>query len=174
MKNKRAFIVTVLIIAVLLLGIGYAAVANKTLTISGTAKVSPDDSNFNVKFTGTPATAKVAGTNVPEDAEVTATITDDTTATIGVTGLTAKGQKVTATYTILNDSADLKAALSASLTNSNTNYFTVTQAIADPSTLAPAGTTTITVTVECIKTPVTTDETANITVTITAAPQENA
>ena len=79
---------------------------------------------------------------------------------------------VTATYTILNNSEDLSAKLSATTTNDNETYFTVTQKIADPTTITAGNTTTIEVTVELIKTPVTADETATIGVEITAEPQQ--
>ena len=98
--------------------------------------------------------------------------TDELKATMNVQGLTAKGDKVTATYTILNNSEDLSAKLSATTTNDNETYFTVTQKIADPTTITAGNTSTIEVTVELIKTPVTADETATIGVEITAEPQQ--
>lgn len=163
MKNKRILIVTVLLIAVLLLGIGYAAISNINLNINGTASATISDANFKVKFTGTPT--------VSDATKVTAAVTDDLNATIDVTGLTAKGDKATATYTILNDSPDLGATLTAttSLTGTNADYFNVTYAFANES-LAKGEDTTITVTVELLKTPVESDVTATVGVTITAAP----
>ena len=43
-------------------------------------------------------------------------------ATLNVSGLTAKGEKVTATYTIQNTSDDLSANLSSVATNQNKEY----------------------------------------------------
>lgn len=164
MKNKKIFIVVALLIAVLLLGIGYAAISNITLTISGKATATPADANFVVRFAETPYPSVSDGT------KVTAERTDDKTATLNVTGLTAKGDTVTATYTIENASADLTADLSAAVTNnSNDTYFKVTPTLAKSS--ITAGTeTTVTVEIELVKTPVETDVSSNITVTLTAKP----
>lgn len=86
-----------------------------------------------------------------------------------VSGLSAKGEKATATFTIQNTSADLSARLSANTpSNSNKDYFNVTYAFKDDETtplVVKNETTTITVTVELLKTPV--DETeAQLTTTI--------
>lgn len=170
MKNRKTIIITVLLIAILALGIGYAAINSTTLTISGNAIGSPDDDNFVVKFTGTPT--KSSTSTVKE-----ASILTDTTASIKVADLTKKGDKASATYTITNDSADLSASLSASLTNSDTTNFSVSYYFGDTTTttttsVAAKGTTTITVVVELLTTPVTADVTSNITATITAAPTQ--
>lgn len=113
MKKTNKIIIGVILIAVMLLGIGYAAIQNITLNISGTAKADPSQSNFKVMFTGTPT--------VSDSSKVVAAITNDTNATINVSGLTAKGQTVTATYTVQNVSSDLSADLSVATTNSNTD-----------------------------------------------------
>lgn len=161
MKKKNTYVGLVLLLAVLMLGIGYAAMSNITLNIGGGAGASVEDENFKVKFTGTPQTS---GDNI------TATITDDHNATINVS-LTAKGDKATATYTILNDSADLSASVAIpSITNSNTEYFTVTTDMADAELLASGADTTVTVTVELIKTPIDADQNSNISISFVASP----
>lgn len=166
MKNKRIFILVALLIAVLLLGIGYAIMSNNVLTISGSATATLNDSNFNVKFTGEPTTGGKGTTT----AEIDASDATGRKATIAVTGLTAKGDTATATYTITNASADLTANLSAEVTaNSNAEYFKVTPTLADTS-ITHGTDTTLTLTVELIKTPVTDDISSNITVTLTAEP----
>ena len=50
MKNKRTLVVVALIVAAILLGIGYAAIANVTLNITGNVTASPDQTNFKVLF----------------------------------------------------------------------------------------------------------------------------
>lgn len=172
MKNRKTLIITVLLIAILALGIGYAAIANKTLTISGNAVGSPSDENFKVKFTGTPT--KSDATKVKE-----ATILTDTTASIKVEGLTKAGDSATATYTISNESEDLSANLSAALTNSNTTDFDVSYYFGNTTgtttaSLTKGQSTTITVVVTLKTTPVLTDVTTDITVSITAAPVQPA
>ena len=95
---------------------------------------------------------------------------------MNVTGLTAKGNTATATFEIENTSADLSAALSVvdPVENSNPEYFDVTYNIADPviGVNETKSKTTITVTVELIKTPITQDETTTIGITINAEPKQ--
>ena len=96
--NKKIIVGGVLLIAIVLVAVGFAAIGSKTLTISGNTTATPNSANFSVKFTGTPTTGG-AGTT-------TATINgqDQLKATMNVTGLTAKGDVATATYTISNES----------------------------------------------------------------------
>ena len=97
-KDTKKIVGVVLVVAILLVAIGYAAIGTKTLNINGSATASTNDSNFVVKFTGTPTTGGTGTT--------TATINgqDQLKATMNVTGLTAKGDVATATYTISNES----------------------------------------------------------------------
>ena len=50
---------------------------------------------------------------------VIASIINNQEATMNVSGLTEKGQKITATYEIKNESGDLSADLKIATTNSN-------------------------------------------------------
>ena len=113
MTKTSKIVAIVLIAAILIIGVGYAAIGNITLNIAGSAKADPAQANFTVKFSGTPTTDKTNVAASSTTANVTAAVTDDLNATIGVTGLTAKGDTVSATYTIQNTSADLSANLSA-------------------------------------------------------------
>ena len=161
MSKTNKIIVVALLAAVLLLGVGYAAIQNITLNISGTAAADPSQSNFKVMFTGTP--------EVSDSTYVTAGITDETNATINVAGLTSKGQIVSATYTVQNTSTDLSADLSVATTNSNTEYFTLSSELADTS-LTAGEATTVTVTVELTKTPVAESVSSTVGVQLTAVP----
>ena len=110
--KKTSVIILVTIIAVsILLGLGYAAIQNVTLNIAGSAEATPNQSNFKVKFMRDPAPT------VSDSTHATANITDDLNATINVSGLTGKGQNVTATYSIENASTDLSADLAVLTTN---------------------------------------------------------
>ena len=164
-RNTRAVVGLVLLIAVLLVAIGYAAITAVPLNINGSAQATPEQTNCTVKFSGTPT--------VSDSSKVVAEINqqDQLKATINVSKLTAKGDTATATYTIANTSADLSAVLSATTSNTNDEFFRVTQNIAK-GTVAAGDTTTITVTVELIKTPITQDEETTIGVIITADPQQ--
>lgn len=166
MKNKKVFIGVFLVLAVLTLGIGYAAISDITLNINGTASAKPSDDNFKVLFTDDPIT-------VSDAAKVTATKTDDLNATIAVKDLTAKGDKVTATYTMKNDSPDLSASIALpTITNSNEEYFNVTTDWQAAKTVASGDTVTVTVTVELVKTPVADTQEANVNLAFVASPQQ--
>ena len=161
MRRTSKIILTVIILSMLLLGIGYAAIQNVTLNIVGTVSADPSQSNFKVMFVGTPV--------VSDEAYVTAAITDDTNATINVEGLTLKGQTVSATYDVQNVSTDLSADLSLSTTNNNTEYFTISSEL-EKTSLVAGEATTVTVTVELTKTPITDTEMATIGVQLEAIP----
>ena len=158
MKKKRTFLVVALLVAALSLAVGYAAIT-KNLAVTGSASATPDNDNFKVRFTGTPTTS--------DGTKVTAEVTNELAAKINVSGLTTTGDTVTATYTIENYSAELGAALEVgSITNTNSNYFKVTASLAKPA-IAKGETTTLTITVELLKTPVD-DQITSITVPVTA------
>ena len=161
MSKTSKIIIAVLLVAVLLLGIGYAAIQSVTLNISGTAAADPNQENFKVMFTGTP--------EVSDEEHVTASITDDINATINVSGLTKKGEIVSATYTVQNASTDLSADLSVATTNSNTEYFTLSSKLAKTSLIAGEA-TTVTVTVEVTKTPLAESVSSTIGVQLIATP----
>ena len=170
MKKKRTLTVVAAVLAVLMLGVGYAAVANDVLTINGTASATPSDNNFVVQFD--------QDTEVDSDDTVTAAYTGTTTATFSASGLTAKGQTASATYAIENLSADLAANLTAvvgDLTNDaegnedDKSYFSVNYSFASTSVEA-GGDTTLTVTVTMLKTPVAENVSVTFPVTITAKP----
>lgn len=166
MKKKRTFIGIAIFVAVLMLGIGYAAISAIPLSIAGTANAAPSDANFKVKFDET-VTPTISKSN--ENIEVLASITDETHASITVNNLSTNGDNAQATYTIKNESPELSAELAlGTITNSNTDYFEVTADFADTTVTATTKTTTITVTVKLIKTPAE-NQSANITIPFTAS-----
>ena len=169
MKKKRTLTALAAVLAVLMLGVGYAAVANDILTINGTASATPSDNNFVVEFD--------RDTTVGSTDGASGTYTNATTATFSVSGLTAKGQTASATYTIKNSSSDLSANLTAAIgtmTNGeggnedDKTYFNVSYSFAD-TTITAGGKTTLTVTVTMLKTPVAEDVSVTFPVTITAS-----
>ena len=179
MKQKRTFVTLLLVIAILCLGIAYAIIDAKTLTIGGNVKASPDAANFVVKFVDA-GTAEV--TKGPTGATATAAKNGDTGATLTVEGFTAAGDTATATWTIINESPDLLADISIATSAISDNvdvadYFEITTTVDGitedtPKTRLDAvdGTTTVTVTVELVKTPVDTEVTGTIDVQLTADP----
>ena len=166
MRKRKTMLGLALIVAVLVLGVGYAVVSGVNLTISGTAATETKD--LNVYFDG--VTSKDAGTT---GATVTATSENESlTATIAVTGLKKVGDVVTATYEIKNNEADLSASIvQDSIDNSKSDFFEVTTDMETAKVVAAQGTTTVTVTVKVIKLPIEeADSTTNITVTLAATP----
>ena len=161
-KTSKIILVTIIATSILL-GLGYAAIQNITLNITGTAVANPNQSNFKVHFVQDKAPT------VSNSAFATATVTDDINATINVSGLTSKGQVVSAVYTVKNSSTDLSSDLSVATTNSNTEYFTLSSELANTS-LKAGETTTVTVTVELTKTPLDGNVSSTIGVQLTAAP----
>lgn len=179
MKNKKTFIAIGLVVAVLLMGIAYAAIADVILPITGTANVAIDAGNFSVGFSTD--SADVTTTKSIDSAAVTANVVSDVEATIAVSGLSTIGQYVTATYTIENKSDVLDAELSAVAdwlsTDATKDWFTVEYEFADGETTVAAGDeTTITVKVTLKKTPITEADVesaaADIGVVVTAAPAQ--
>lgn len=164
MKKRKSFVSLALLVAVLILGVGYA-INSIDLKVNGDVSISADDSNFTVEFTE----ATVTGDGN------TATIGDKTTATLDVKSLKTVGDTITATYTITNKS---KAGVSASLTEPTVayteggtanGYYEATAALGTTNAIAPNGTTTLTVTVKLVKAPLD-DVTGKFTVSFKANP----
>ena len=158
----------VLLITIILVAVAYAAITNVELNINGVGNAQAKQENFKVEFIGTPSTSGKGTT--------TATIneSDKTKGTVNVTGLTAKGDEATATYTVKNLSSDISADLTAEATSSNQTYFEVICSL-EKTTLKAQEETTLKVTVRLLKTPI--DETkedlnSDIEVTLTAEPKQ--
>ena len=167
-RTNSKIIGGILLVAIVLVAIGYAAITNVTLNIDGTAKSEGNPDNFKVELVGEPQTSG--------DGTTTATIntTDKTQGTMNVSGLNAKGQTAIATYTVKNQSVDLSADLTAKATSTNDEYFEV-QCSLDKTTLKAGEETTMTVKVKLLKTPI--DETkenllTEIGVNIDAEPKQ--
>jgi len=188
MKQKRTFITLLLVLAILGLGIAYAAITTQTLQITGTAQATAAEDEINVIFTAaTPAEG--------EDENISAAIGSDAkTATISVEGLTTQGDSETARYTITNMQEDMSAELNNAVvrfdslngTVTENEWFTVTCTALDGTTLSAnnaegnnaSSSTTVDVTVTLRKTPVTEEDQlaakADIFITIDADPISNA
>ena len=146
MKKRKTLILMLSLVCLLVVGIGFAAIAGITLKASGTVNLTPNNDAFQVVFSeGT----KTAGGTDADTVSVTGA-----TATINVTSLQSKGASVTFTLTIKNSSTDdIDATVAKPSVTSETdtaNAFTVTTQASwtgDTTVLAPNATTTITVTV---------------------------
>ncbi len=160
MKKRTGIIV--ILIAVLALGIGYAAMSGVTLNVEGQGTISVDDSNFKVKFQE-PATTSGDGT-------IVASVTDDLTAEFTVSDFTKAGDSATIVYTIKNESVGIAADLVAPyIENSNEDDFTVTATLSS-NNIAADGTATLTVVITSLKTPTRNDLETLVTVSVEANP----
>ena len=169
-KSKKTLqIVLVVLIAVLSLGIGYAAISSANLIINGNTTASVDQNNFKVHFTGAQAISGSTGVSGTSTIDTQ----DDTKAMLDVTGLTKVGDYAEAVYTVRNDSNGIGAEITLNLESSNMEYFKVTETILDDK-LQAGEETTAKVRVEMIKTPLRETITTNITATLTASPLEDA
>ena len=158
----------IILVAILLVAVGYAAISKIGLNIDGTAKSETSQSNFIVEMIGTPITSG-EGTTV-----ATINESERTEGTMTVSGLTAKGQTAIATYTVKNKSQDISADLTAEATSTNEEYFEV-QCSLDKTTLKAQEETTMIVKVKLLKTPI--DETkenltTEIGINIVAKPKQ--
>lgn len=171
MKNKRTFVGLFVILALLCLGIGYAAIS-KTLLIEGgvaTGEATDLAGNFIVYF------SKVdVNTDSAKGATVTANVdpaAKSLETTLKIENMSIVGSKVVLTYTVKNDSVDLYANSPTILYNGTTVNANEAITIAKVGTIspffaitvtpnmvngqaAPKTTHTITIVVEMIGTPV--------------------
>ena len=168
-KNKKILqIVLLVLIAVVTLGIGYAAISAVNLIINGNATASVNQNNFKVHFTQ--AQSITGSTGVSGTSNIDSQ--NDTKAMFDVTGLTKVGDYAEAVYIVRNDSNGIGAEITLNLTSSNTEYFKVTETILDDK-LQAGEETTAKVKVEMIKTPITDSVSTSITARLTATPLEN-
>lgn len=196
MKKRKGKLLIAILLAVLALGIGYAAITAIPLIINGTAKAKAQDTNFIVHFndftnnnyisyeeltgdTGTldetvVSNKKVTGTFEGKDKNASVEIdsTDDTKATIKVENLENVGDSFTIKIPVINESDIVSANLSASIVNDNETYFNVTSTLDNDSILANGGATYVNVTVTLKKVPKVDDVSGTFKVTLTADPVE--
>ena len=172
-QNKKTLqIVLFVLVAVLTLSIGYASINAINLIISGNATASVNDNNFKVYFVSTGDTPSLTG-NVTVSGNARINTSDNTKAEFDVSGLTKVGDYAIATYTILNNSNSIGADITLYVTNSNPEFFKVTETVTDTQ-LQAGDTTTGSIKVELIKTPIDIDVSTSITATLTATPLEDA
>lgn len=166
--KKQVQVFIFICIAVISLAIGYAAISSIILSVNGTGEVSVDSSNYDVHFDIT-----VNPTMTANMGSATIDQLDDKVAHITVTGLTKKDDSATAEYTVVNDSNSIGANISLELTNTNTEYFRVTETILDKQ-LQAGDTTKVRITVELLKTPISEVLTSDIIARLEAEPMDNA
>ena len=188
MQKRKTFTVMAILLAVLVLGVGYALIADVELNLTGTANIMAN-SDFSVVYDDQflPAVSTVGtvtdGTNT--QTIVDGAVTGDTTATMTV-WLDSTNRDAYAIYKIDNESTDLAASISADVTplsGTNASYFEapIVDFCSDAAcntpfsgNVEPENSVYMKVTVALTRSPLTdiTGQTFNIT--ITATPEEAA
>lgn len=180
MNKKKSMVGLLLIIAVLFVGIGYAAISSVTLNIVGNARVTPGDSSFVVHFdykgnaqqdavTGTP------GGGYTATAATSAKYTGLYDATIDAMDFTKKDEYIDFPFVIVNESAELSATIASNniVISSGNAYL---EAQLDPNfstlTITHGQSGTVTIRVKCLKTPTSVQDLTGFTVTISPQPAE--
>lgn len=176
MRIQRTFTFMAVIIAILFLGIGYAAISNVTLNVSGTANVTSSNDDFHVGFVTTHSigTSNATGAYSTETA-ATMTVNLDSTKSTGY-----------AIFKVKNSSSSLYAGLSSAILNNfsseNSSYLEITEnsfytneacTTAFSGSLAPQGEAFLKVTVHLKKVPLNDISNASFKVTVTATPSES-
>ena len=174
MKNRRTVVVAFLLVAVMLLGIGYAALTD-TLTIIGNAHVDLDTANKTfderIYFSAAEATDS---TGTGATADVASFTADDATYTVNKLAIT--GEESTFTFTIKNDSnvdaiisvGDTKLSGAENPSNTNTDKFAVEYTYPNGMTVAKAGGTITVVVTVTLQEPVTSATSATFGIELTA------
>ncbi|MBE6664224.1 MAG: hypothetical protein E7602_06980 [Ruminococcaceae bacterium] len=147
MKAKRSIVIAFLLVAVMVLGVGFAAVST-VLDITGKADVNPD-SAFKQDIYFDSATANDAGNTAAVN------VNDDNKASFTANNLSGKGDSASFTYVIKND-GDLDATISVTacaVSVGDTSIFNIETDWDAAQPLAAGGDATITVTVSLKETP---------------------
>lgn len=150
MRNRKRIIVSFMIIACMLMAVGFAALTD-TLNINGDAEVDYHGANTGFDEDVYFSAATALDTEGGDTANVT---TDVDIARFSVRSLQAKGETATFSFTVKNDNefkAYVKVNNDKSL-NNNEEYFDVTMSETQFE-IEAGGEYTFTVTVELLKTP---------------------
>ena len=173
MNKSKKIILAVILIAVLAMAIGYAALSNVTLTITGTASAKADDANFKVWFTG--ATPVTSGEGVTASATAEAI-----EATVTIKDLKVVGEEKYAILEITNASADIDAtSVTVTTKAKSTDYIGINAVmctadgtpVEGDNALAVGGKTYVKVSSKLLQT-ITSDKTTDIDGVVTAVPEE--
>ena len=188
MKRKEGKLLLGVLIAVVALGIGYATISGVNLLINGTSSIKAAGGDFKVRFVKNIASETaienpvdnailMSGKNADETdmaaSNLSASITDDTTATFTVNEMHNVGDYATFTYTVVNESDGIDAMLSFDVADSNDaqDYFKITKNV-NKAIIGENETSTVTVRVELTAAPKLNDVEATFSVTLTASPVE--
>ena len=164
-NSKRGKLLLGVLVGIIALGIGYAALTNVNLSITGTAKAkgSATQEDFRVRYVNATDTANTYDSvktvaanpvvvNAPASVTANASIADDTHASFSVDGM-ATNDEVTIKYYVANLSTNLDAKIKLAnnaVTNDQSDLFTVTVDVDTAEVLQPGEVLPVIVTVKCI------------------------
>ncbi len=169
MKKRRVIIALFLLVAVAIMGIGYAELVDQ-LTISGSAGVTAFDAD--VYFASEVTEVKEDPADDTKFSTLSA-VDDAATMTVKEGALRIKGDKASATFTVMNDS-DISVVVTPTIKNDSETFFKVTtdwDGVAK--TIAPQSSVTITVTVLVDLMPTANDVKTTFSVTLDAVGQND-
>jgi len=184
-RRKKSKIILGLLIAVVALGVGYAAITGLNLLISGTSSVK-QNGDFIVRFVKPESTEtamdnaeqnaiKISGKNADDSdmdvSNMSATIEDDTHATFNAGELDEVGEYAEFTYNVVNESEGINANLSFEVSTDDNDYFDISKTVSKDR-ISEGEISTVKVKVELIATPKVNSATENLSVTLVATPQE--
>ena len=177
MRNRRNVILAFLVVAVLCLGVGFAALQD-TLTVGGTLSYDPEKGNealdVAVSFTGTPAISGTATNKasvsaaIGNQAEVDPErgLNDALTITVGDDAFAVPGQTAIITVQVQNASATA-VSVSAVLDGSYATNFSISIPTIE---VAAGGTEDIVITITLTSLPNAAIDATPFEITLTAAP----
>ena len=176
MKKRRTLIISLLLVAALALGVGYAALADD-LFVTGTAGIKAENAEdafaADVYFTKAVMSAEKGTAKIVNDDNGEAA--DKVTIEVNENALSGAGDSVICAIEISNV-GDLAAKVKlGAIAVSNTEYFQVTTSWGNNTTqdLAAGGTLDLTVTITVLKTP-TVDVDTTFTISMTAEAVDSA
>lgn len=164
MKNRKIVIVSFLVVAALLLGIGFAALTDD-LDIFGTAKVDQlaADSEFE-----TDVYFIKAGETTQTGYSATISEGNNDSATFTVTGLSGGGDTITIPFTIKNAN-DIGAYVTVNATsNTNEEYYELSHDLTSAKSISANGELVVNVTVRLKSTP-TVEQSASFSIEVIAS-----
>ncbi len=168
MRNRNTVVVAFLLVAVMILAVGYAALTD-VFTISGTANVLTNQSSavFDAKiyFLSAQYPTKEAGTTTGTSGILDAASvgSDPDQASFTVNSLALKDEYAIFTFVIKNESEFAATIAITQEPSSNSGYFDTDVAFPNGNTIAAGGELTVQVTTTLIKN---VTETINVTTTI--------
>ena len=187
MKRKDGKLILGILITMICLGIGYAAISSVNLLINGSSSakakgdmkvrfvrnISSETVIENPESNAILMSGKLINGDDMELSDLSASIVDDTTANFSVNELVSAGDYAEFTYKVVNESDGIDALLSFDVEDENDeeDYFEIAKNV-DKAIITEGEIATVKVRVTLKKSPKVNDVVGNFKVTLTATPEE--